>query len=437
MTLSKKLIMDRHKKLFIFIIFFASSSIQLSAQVYDYAREVVNTLASDEYKGRGYVENGDKLAADYIRNEFKKFGLKSFSNDYYQVFETAVNTFPTSIKILVNGKSLIAGKDFLIEPGSGSLNGSFEVLEMSPEDMLTDQGFISKLQQSVGKFIVVNPYDQSGFSSEENQRINSVIGFLKYDERNPASGLIQIKNEKLTWSGSTQTFSKPTITISSESISSPVESFEIDLANEFIENYRTQNVTGYVEGTSSDSTVVFIAHYDHLGMLGSDAIFNGANDNASGTAMLLSLAKHYSQNQPEYNTVFIAFGAEELGLIGSKYFTENPLFDLSSIKFLINFDLAGTGDEGIQVVNGSVYKDKFDLLTSINKENSLVPEVKIRGEACNSDHCMFDQKDVPGFYIYTLGGIKAYHDVYDRPETLPLTEFEDYFSLIIEFVNQL
>ena len=194
---------------------------------------------------------------------------------------------------------------------------------------------------------------------------------------------------------------------------------------------------GYVEGKNSDSTIVFIAHYDHLGMLGPDATFNGANDNASGTAMLLSLAKNYSENKPNYNTVFIAFGAEELGLIGSKYFTENPLFPLSEIKFLMNFDLAGTGDEGIQVVNGSVYRDKFDELVQINDELDLLSNVKIRGTACNSDHCMFDQQDVPGFYIYTLGGIQAYHDVYDRPETLPLTEFEEYFKLIIEFIDQL
>ena len=84
-----------------------------------------------------------------------------------------------------------------------------------------------------------------------------------------------------------------------------------------------------------------------------------------------------------------------------------------------------------------MYKDKFDLLTEINQQNNLVPDVKIRGAACNSDHCMFAQKEVPGFYIYTLGGIKAYHDIYDRPETLPLTEFEDYFNLIVEFIDQL
>jgi hypothetical protein len=110
---------------------------------------------------------------------------------------------------------------------------------------------------------------------------------------------------------------------------------------------------------------------------------------------------------------------------------------LKIIKFLINFDLAGTGDECIQVVNGKKYQNKFDLLTSINKERILLPQIKIRGEACNSDHCMFQMKGVPCFYIYTLGGIQAYHDIYDTGETSPLTEFQDYFTLMAEFINRI
>ncbi len=192
-----------------------------------------------------------------------------------------------------------------------------------------------------------------------------------------------------------------------------------------------------MEGESTDSLIVFIGHYDHLGAMGENTYFPGANDNASGIAMMLNLAKYYSENKPEFNTAFIAFGAEEVGLLGSRHFTEHPLFELDKIKFLINFDLAGTGDDGIQVVNGSVYRDKFDRLRTINDEMDLLPQIKIRGEACNSDHCFFHRKNVPLFYIYTLGGIKAYHDIYDVAATLPLTEFEDYFILITEFVESL
>ncbi|MEN8203855.1 MAG: M20/M25/M40 family metallo-hydrolase, partial [Bacteroidota bacterium] len=165
--------------------------------------------------------------------------------------------------------------------------------------------------------------------------------------------------------------------------------------------------------------------------------FPGANDNASGIAMILNLAKHFSENPPAYSMVFMALGAEEIGLLGAKAFTEDPTFDLDRIKFLVNFDLAGTGDEGIKVVNATVHQREFDLLSVLNTEKDLLPAVSSRGPACNSDHCMFHQKGVPSFYIYTLGGIQAYHDIYDRYETLPLTEFVDYCTLMISFFDHL
>tara|TARA_R110001599_G_scaffold184627_4_gene378542 strand:+ start:7388 stop:8665 length:1278 start_codon:yes stop_codon:yes gene_type:complete len=417
-----------------FLLFLSTGKIL--AQSLDYAREAVNILASDSLKGRGYVENGDKLAADFIRSEFAKFGLKSFNNSYYQEFETSVNTFPDPQSVIVNGKKLKAGKDYLLDPGSPSLKGTFDVISVTADEILDNAKFVNKLRVSSGQLIAVKPFDKSNFTKEQNEQLNGVINFLKYHPQNPSKGTIILTRDKLTWAGSVRQNSKPTIIIHSDSLDGSLKSLKLDLKSSFIEKYTTQNVIGYVEGEHTDSTIVFIAHYDHLGMFGPQATFNGANDNASGTAMLLSLAKYYSENKPNYNTVFIAFGAEELGLIGSKYFTENPLFPLSEIKFLMNFDLAGTGDEGIQVVNGSVYRKQFDELVQINEERDLLSNIKIRGAACNSDHCMFDQQDVPGFYIYTLGGIQAYHDVYDRPETLPLTEFEDYFKLIVEFISQ-
>jgi hypothetical protein len=97
----------------------------------------------------------------------------------------------------------------------------------------------------------------------------------------------------------------------------------------------------------------------------------------------------------------------------------------------------GTGDEGITVVNGSVFKKEFGWLTQINEQKNYVVKIKSRGKAANSDHYWFTEKGVPSFFIYAMGGIQAYHDVYDKAETLPLTEFEDLFHLIIDFNNQL
>jgi Zn-dependent M28 family amino/carboxypeptidase len=151
---------------------------------------------------------------------------------------------------------------------------------------------------------------------------------------------------------------------------------------------------------------------------------------------MLNLAKHYSQNPPEYSVVFMAFGGEELGILGSKYFTENPLIPLDSIQFMINTDIVGTGSEGITLVNGKVHKNAFELINQINEAHGYFPKIKARGKAANSDHHFFSEKGVPAFFIYTMGGISAYHDVFDQAETLPLTGYEGLFTLITEFVNK-
>ncbi len=423
-----------HSKLVLLIVIFFCTDV--NAQSDNYARDIVKQLSSEEFKGRGYVENGDKIAADFIRTEFNNLGLKPFTNKYFQEFYITVNTFPSEIELIVNGQKLQAGYDFLVTSGSPTISGQFETVFLSIEDILSDEKLGQKLSNSVGKYLIIESIAGYELEEAEFDRFDEVVRFLKYHPNNPSIGTIELTNEKLTWNGSQVQHPKSSFTVIEDSLEKPITSIGVNLKSALETKFTTQNVVGYIKGYNSDSLIVIMAHYDHFGKMG-NALFPGANDNASGTAMMLSLAKHYSKNKPNYNIAFIAFGAEELGLLGSKYFVENPLFDLNRIKFLLNFDLAGTGDDGIQVVNGSVYKDKFDLLSSINQDQKLLPQVKIRGKACNSDHCFFDEQGVPGFYIYTIGGIQAYHDVYDKYETLSFTEFEDYFTLMIEFLERL
>jgi Zn-dependent M28 family amino/carboxypeptidase len=217
-----------------------------------------------------------------------------------------------------------------------------------------------------------------------------------------------------------------------------ISAIDISIGAKFLKNYTSQNVIGYVPGKlNPDSFIVFTAHYDHLGQMGKTVYFPGANDNASGVAMLLSLAKYYSQkeHQPNCSIVFMAFGAEEVGLLGSEFYIKHPLFPMARIKFLTNMDILGTGDEGIMVVNATVYEKDFAMLQKLNADKNYLVAVKPRGKAAISDHFYFTELKIPSFYVYTLGGIKAYHDPCDRRETLPLTEFEDLFSLLKDFTS--
>ncbi len=405
------------------------------AQVIDYARHVVNTLASDSLLGRGYVKDGDKKAAAFIEQEFRRLGLQPLNRSYTQSFEIPVNTFPDSITVKIDNQALIAGKDFHVLPGSPSISGTYEILFIPRDEIFNLNLLRSKIDQSEGKVIVLDDYPDSLMDNTQRNMWVQIQQLLTKHPSIKAAATILLTNEKLTWYGSQIEDENPSLRMLKDVFDPSAKTIELNINNEFINAYPTQNVFGFIEG-EIDSTILFMAHYDHFGMMG-QAIFPGANDNASGVALLLSLARYYSEIKPPYNMVFVAFGAEELGLIGAKHFGDNPPYELSKTKFMLNFDISGTGDDGIRVVNGSVYRNQFDQMVALNEEHDLLPQVRIRGSACNSDHCIFDRLNIPGFYIYTLGGIPAYHDVYDRPETLPLTEFEDYFKLLRLFVDEL
>jgi Iap family predicted aminopeptidase len=248
--------------------------------------------------------------------------------------------------------------------------------------------------------------------------------------------VIWLSDAKRTWSVSDKQLSYPII-----ETSFPINEgshIELEVVAQFETEFESENVLGFVPGTEkADSFVVFTAHYDHLGMMGTEACFYGANDNASGTAFLLSIAEHYVTNPAEYTCVFIAFAAEEAGLKGSEYFVGHPVIDLEKIRFLINLDLMGSGKEGITVVNAKENPKEFDIMQGINEELDLLPVIRSRGQAANSDHYYFAEAGVPAIFIYALGGSQAYHDIYDVYANLTFEEYSDIFKLLTHLVEKL
>ena len=105
--------------------------------------------------------------------------------------------------------------------------------------------------------------------------------------------------------------------------------------------------------------------------------------------MMLGLVRYFSRHPQRYSIVFIGFTGEEAGLLGSGFFVNHPLVELSKIKFLVNLDLVGTGVEGITVVNATEFPVQFDLLSRLNEKEKYLVNIKKRGQACNSDHCPF------------------------------------------------
>jgi len=135
--------------------------------------------------------------------------------------------------------------------------------------------------------------------------------------------------------------------------------------------------------------------------------------------------------------VFIAFAGEEVGLLGSQHFVSHPLIKLKDIRFLVNLDIMGSGEEGITAVNGTLFEKEFLLLQKINKKQKALPVIKKRGPAANSDHFFFTEAGVPAFFIYTMGPNKNYHDVNDTYENLSFKAFEKIGALLIAFTQKL
>ena len=205
--------------------------------------------------------------------------------------------------------------------------------------------------------------------------------------------------------------------------------------------YRSQNVCGYLPG-ATDTMIVFTAHYEHLGMNG-DTIFYGAHDNASGVAAVMDLARQLATgawNLPaHYTYAFLFFGGEESGLIGSGYFVDNPLFNLSKVKLLINIDLFCGGDEGLMIVNANSEETSryADLMQSINDVQGFTPKVSRRDNAANSDHYWFTP-ECPAIFLYTMGGpFGGYHSPSDNCAGCGLGNYQSLMTLLRSFLEQL
>ncbi|PJA07945.1 MAG: aminopeptidase [Flavobacteriales bacterium CG_4_10_14_0_2_um_filter_32_8] len=420
------------KKSITFLLFQFLFHCSVFSQDITYARNVIDTLTSSFFNGRGVVNEGEKKAANYLANEYQKLGLKQFDATYFQTFTYPINTFLGELSVSFEETKLIAGKDYLVDAKSGSLAGTFKLVWYNKDNVPSKKELkkLAHINFFSNKFIVID--------DEGVEKGNELFELLKINVFG-AAGIIKLENKKLTQGLSSTYHDFAILRIKRESIHRDYLSITVEINQKLESKYQSQNVIGYVEGTEfSDSFIVVSAHYDHLGAMGNDVFFPGANDNASGVAMLLNLAYHYTHKDPPKKTVvFIAFGAEEAGILGSKFFVEHPTFSLTKINFVMNLDLLGTGDDGVMIVNGAILPQQFEMLEKINAENNYVTAIKKRGKAANSDHYWFTEKGVPAFFMYTMGGITAYHDVDDVAKTLPLTKFEDCFRLIRDFLDEL
>jgi Zn-dependent M28 family amino/carboxypeptidase len=180
------------------------------------------------------------------------------------------------------------------------------------------------------------------------------------------------------------------------------------------------NILAYVEGFTHKEIIVISAHYDHVGMQDSTTIFNGADDNASGTAALLELSKYFSENQPDYTMLFAFFDAEEEGLQGAKYFMQSVVVDSSLLKLNINMDMIARGDKNEIYAVGTYFHPAMKPFVVEAARGKSIKVLFGRDEpkkqpnwVRSSDHAPFYQAEIPFIYF----GVDDHADYHKPTDT--------------------
>ncbi len=208
-------------------------------------------------------------------------------------------------------------------------------------------------------------------------------------------------------------------------------------------NYQGINVLGYIKGSiNPDKFIVISAHYDHLGIK-DNAIFNGADDDASGTSALFSFAEYFKKNPPKHSVILAAFDAEELGLQGSKYFVDYPIVGKENILLNINMDMISRSDNNELYVVGTHFYENFKpVITTAKLPENFKLSIGHDGSddkqnwTNSSDHTSFHKKQIP-FLYFGVEDHKDYHKETDEFEYIHPEFYHKSVKVIISIFNDL
>ena len=371
---------------------------------------------------------GANKAGKYLEKQYRKAGVDEVT---LQPFTIDINTFNGKMEMWADGKKLTAGVDFSMREYSPGVHGEFPVYHVDTLNYDADKMFEDLAKPEYANALVCVEF-WFAYRHKEFSRLQ------KAGECTNA-GLIQ------TWTSPIKFYKayghrvadKPIVWVTPEAIEG-VKSVRLDVDNEFLKDYGLFNVIAKVNGARHDSCYVFTAHYDHLGNLGRKIFYAGANDNASGTAALVTLAAYYAKHRPPYDMYFLSFSGEDANLRGSDFFVEHPVVPLEQIKYLFNIDMIGdnnpvqyceVSDEGMR---------GFALFEKINGEKHYFTSLN-RGElAANSDHYPFATRHVPCIFLENQEGdaFPFYHTIYDNWKHAVFDSYEPVFKLVTDFIEQ-
>ncbi len=457
---------------YIIIVSFMLILPAFSCSVYKYSPAIsesdlnlhINFLASDELEGRYPGAAGDSLAGLYIQQQFREAGLipqrQAFS--FLQAYErgsgcslgiagkgvpdSAFAPFSFSADSLLNAPLVFAGYGISIKAdsfswndyagidvkgkwvlalrGTPGLTAGNEYLEMASDDR--DKAMLAKDNGAGGLLLVSGYLHDSTESLTSLSNIQSSAGIPVFHiSRAVADSMLRIAGRCVH-----------ELETGIASAARPL-SFPISVAVEGQSTIKhimgiTSNWYAVLNSTNkatADDYVLVGAHYDHLGAGGKGsssrrqdtvAVHNGADDNASGVSVMLELAAKFKDEEERLkrSMIFVAFGGEEKGLLGSKYFVNHPPVELSKIGAMINLDMVGRLDtvKGLQVGGAGTSREADSLIGLANGKAELKLVVTREGSG-PSDHSSFYARNIPVFFI-TTGAHPDYHTPGDDPEMI-------------------
>ena len=467
-----------------FLIF--SCTVEKELSTIENLHILIESLSSDNMQGRNPGTEGGQLAKNYISEQFSLTNLKTFDNSFFHEVPAVSSTVKDSsfftISFRDRDRKLNYGSEVvfwskrniknqkidssdLVFVGYGIVApeynwNDYEGIDVSGKTvvmLINDPGFdTGRLNLFNGRAMTY--YGRWTYKFEEAAKQGAAAAIIIHEEEAAAYPWSVVEN---SWTGPQLDLQRKDLGISRTILESWISidvadeiftftGFNYDLLKEFaldktfqafemkglsltsninsdISYFSSHNLIGYKEGVSKpDEYLIFMAHWDHLGVnkdLTGDQIFNGAADNAAGVAAVIELARKFDQVQTERSIIFTALTLEESGLLGSAYLAENPPVDLANVVAGFNFDrILPTGKTKDMAVIGYGASELEDILEAeLEKEGRYInpdpnPE---KGYFYRSDHISFAKKGVPVLYAddgfdLEIGGIeKGFNEIYD------------------------
>ena len=448
----------------------------------------IKFLSSDSLKGRLTGTPGDSLAALYIRDQLASAGLIPLSDAGFQRYEVTDKVIAGKKNFLsLNGEDLVASSDFM--PFSFSGNS-----ELDAEIIFAGYGF--SINNDSLKW---NDYDNTDVAGKwvlifrgDPEPEKSVSGFIPFNgDRDKAllakdmgaKGVLMVSGPATDANDTFESLSQ-----GDYSVEIPVLRIKRDVADKIFKGTNnsvaglekringamkpggfttgtkvyagseiiktkstTRNVVMVLLGDDEvlkDEYVIIGGHFDHLGMGGSSsrardtvAVHHGADDNASGVSLMIELAEKFALTKGSHKRtlIFAAFSGEESGLLGSKYFTDNPLIDLTKVNAMINLDMLGRlrDSSSLQIGGAGTAEGLKKLVRSLTDTTNTTLAFSDEGYG-PSDHSSFYGKNIPVLF-YSTGAHLDYHtpsDTWDKINYPGMVMISDLiFNVAAEFAN--